>query len=65
MPGLSKNIWHHEQRCSTQDHKAPGQPQKCYKYSTFHKSEFGVLCCLTTPGLRKDIRRHKSEQPVW
>ena len=21
------------------------------------KQEFGVLCCLTTPGLRKDIRR--------
>ena len=21
------------------------------------KAEFGVLCCLTTPGLRKDIRR--------
>ena len=22
-----------------------------------HLTEFGVLCCLTTPGLRKDIRR--------
>ena len=22
--------------------------------------EFGVLCCLTTPGLRKDIRRQMS-----
>ena len=25
-----------------------------------HHMEFGVLCCLTTPGLRKDIR-HQSD----
>ena len=23
----------------------------------YNCAEFGVLCCLTTPGLRKDIRR--------
>ena len=26
-------------------------------WNPYKKKEFGVLCCLTTPGLRKDIRR--------
>ena len=29
----------------------------CYKTMCTLIQEFGVLCCLTTPGLRKDIRR--------
>ena len=41
-------------------------PLSCLYWSIFHTvpevvlyrhCEFGVLCCLTTPGLRKDIRR--------